>query len=330
MKISVIGDGGWGTTMAIHLAKMGHTVTIWGPFPAYLEEMAKKRVNRKFLPRIKFPKSIRFQPDINRAVQSSEYVFIAAPSHFLRSVIKKIHRKSLKLKHFIILTKGIDMKTSQLASEVIQDELGRVSTIALSGPCIAREIAAGIPTAVVIAGGSRVVRSRVRKLLSNRYFTVLESNDIVGVQLGGSLKNVIAIAAGILDGLGFGTNAKSVLLARGIAEIARLGRKMRARPVTFLGLSGLGDLATTSFSDLSRNHNLGKALGEGKALRQILKSTEMVVEGVDAAKAAHTLAKKYHVAMPITEATYSILYRGRDPQSIVKAVFHKHFTHETH
>lgn len=327
--ITVLGDGGWGTTIALHLARKGYRVILWGAFGAYLDEMRVSRENKKFLPGFHIPETVEFEADMGRAVAASDVVFLAMPSKFFRSVCAKLPKAAAGKKLFVILTKGIERGSLKLMSQVLEETVGRVRSVVVSGPCISREIAQEIPTAVVAASANKADRAKVRGILSSPAFTVLESPDAVGVQLGGSVKNVLAIAAGILDGLGYGSNIKSVLLARGISEIVRLGRKMRAKTETFLGLSGLGDLATTAFSIHSRNHGCGFELGKGAALKEVLSRSEMVVEGVETADSALALAKKLKVELPIVKAVVDVLHERRGPDAIVDAVMHKKFINES-
>lgn len=327
--ITILGDGGWGTTIALHLARKGYRVVLWGAFEPYLAEMRVSRENRKFLPGFTIPKTVEFEADIHRAVAASDVVFLAMPSKYFRPVLEKLKKSPVQKKLFVILTKGIERGSLLLMSGVLKDVLGRVRCVAVSGPCISREIAQQIPTAVVSASPSAADRARVRKILSSPAFTVLESPDAAGVQLGGSVKNVLAIAAGILDGLGYGSNIKSVLLARGISEIVRLGRKVKAKPQTFLGLSGLGDLATTAFSVHSRNHGCGVELGKGATLKDVLSRSEMVVEGVETADSALAMARKFRVEVPIIKAVVDVLHERRGPDAIVEAVMHKKFINES-
>lgn len=328
-KITILGDGGWGTTVALHLARKGYRVVLWGAFAEYLAEMRVSRENKKFLPGFHIPETVEFEADIERAAAASDIVFLAMPSKFFRPVLAKLKKSPVRNKLFVILTKGIERGTLLLMSDVLKDVLGPVRCVVVSGPCISREIAQEIPTAVVAASKSAADRAAVRKILSSPTFTVLENPDAAGVQLGGSVKNVLAIAAGILDGLGYGSNIKSVLLARGISEIVRLGRKLKARPETFLGLSGLGDLATTAFSIHSRNHGCGFELGKGAALKEVLSRSEMVVEGVETADSAIALAKKHRVELPIVKAVVDVLHERRGPDAIVDAVMHKKFINES-
>lgn len=319
-KITVLGDGGWGTTLALLLAGQGYTVKLWGAFPDYVEEMRKTRENRKFLPGFKIPERVEPAGDIHAAGAWADIIVLAPPSQHMRSVLRKISRDKIHKKVFVTLSKGIEIQSLKVMSQVIHEELGHVSLCVLSGPTIAREVAMKIPAAASIASSNRELLSRVRKIFMTDSFTLYESDDVLGVELGGSLKNVIAISAGIVGGLGFGSNTQAALFARGVAEMARLGYAMGARRETFMGLSGLGDLATTCLSPHSRNRSLGEEIGKGKKLKSILKGTEMVVEGVDTCQAAHKLAKKYKVSMPIVEAVHAILFRDHKPREAVEAL----------
>ncbi len=319
-KISVLGDGGWGTALAILLAQKGYPVQLWGAFPKYVEDVRKKRENFKFLPGFKIPESVFLSSDIRKAVLWADMIVLAVPSQYLRSVTQKVKKDKIHHKLFVTVAKGVETKTLKVMSQVIHDELGRVSLCVLSGPTIAREVAMKIPAAASVASTNPQNAAKVRKIFMTDYFSVFESDDVLGVELGGSLKNVIAISAGIVEGLGFGSNTQAALFARGVAEMARLGHAMGARRETFMGLSGLGDLATTCLSRHSRNRSLGEDIGKGKRLKHILKGTEMVVEGVETSKAAYKLAKRFKIAMPITEAVYNILFNNHDPREAVKAL----------
>lgn len=316
-KISIIGDGGWGTTLGVLLAKKSFDVTIWGAFPDYIDILRTSRENIKFLPGIKIPGSLKFTSLLGDALKGKELVVLAVPSQFMRSVLAKMKKLETSGKIFLSVTKGIENGTLKRMSEVVFDELGRCAIAALSGPTIALEVANGAPTTAVISSGDLELAKSVQAIFMTDRFRVYASNDITGVELGGSLKNIIAIAAGTIDALGFGTNCKAALLTRGLVEIVRLGVAMGARPETFYGLSGLGDLATTCISPYSRNRRLGEEIGKGKKLKDVLEETDMIVEGVATAKSAHDLAVKYKVEMPITNEIYKVLYENKDPKKAV-------------
>ncbi len=316
-NISVIGDGGWGTTLAILLSKKGYNVALWSAFPDYVKILRVKRVNTKFLPGIRIPSSINITSSLDDAIDNKELVVLAVPSQYMRSIVSRltVHRKTDKI--FVSVTKGIENKTLLRMSELIHELLGDVRFCVLSGPTIAHEVAQGIPATIVASSQILSLAKEVQAVFMTDRFRVYTNNDVAGVELGGSLKNIIAIAAGISDALSFGTNAKAALLTRGLVEMARLGRALGARGETFYGLSGLGDLATTCISPFSRNRQFGEAIGKGKALKDALKMSEMVVEGVATTESAHELSKKCRVEMPITAEIYKVLYEKKDPRIAV-------------
>jgi len=315
----VIGDGGWGTTLAILLSRKGCEVRLWSVFPEYAKFLSEKRENTKFLPGIPIPQEIVISSDIRAVLEGSEMVVLASPSHFMRGVVERLKDIDLSKKILVSVSKGIENKTLLRMSEVIREVLGKQIRLAvLSGPTIAPEVAQGLPAMAVVASDGEGLSKRVQDIFTTDHFGVYLSDDIIGVELGGSLKNVIAIAAGISDGLGFGTNTKAALFTRGLVEIARLGDKMGARVETFSGLSGMGDLVTTCLSPKSRNRWLGEEVGKGRSLEQVLKGTEMVVEGVKTALSALELGKIYKMGLPITQEVKAVLYDGKDPLLAVK------------
>lgn len=307
--IAILGDGAWGTTLGILLAEKGHSVIIWGAFSDYVTEMAISRENRKFLPGIQIPSSVEFSADLHHVVHVADMVVLAVPSQYLQGILKKIKKICDSKKPFVSVVKGIDPRTFMTMSEIIHKELGPVPLTVLSGPTIAIEVARHVPTTAVAASKSKVLAARVQDIFSCDYFRVYTNHDVKGVELCGSVKNVIALACGICDGLGFGTNTKAAILTRGLVEMTRLGRAFKAKPDTFVGLTGLGDLATTCFSTNSRNRYVGEELGKGRTIQDILASMNSVAEGVHTAKAVHGLAKKLKIEMPITEAVYNIIFK---------------------
>lgn len=318
-KISVLGDGGWGTTLAIHLANKGSSVRLWGAFPEYLKELDKKRENVKFLPSVKIPATIKIVPDLAESVDKADIIVLAVPSKFMREVVEKLRTAKERYKDTIILSvaKGIEKKTLKRMSEIIAELLADAKIAVLSGPSIAYEVACGQPTSVVVASDASKTSTYVQDIFISNDLRIYTTSDITGVELGGALKNPIAIAAGISDGLNLGSNAKASLITRGVVEIKRLGIAMGARQETFNGLSGIGDLITTCISPRSRNRLLGEQLGKGRKLNDILKDTEMVVEGVETTLAALELAKGYKVDMPITRGVYSALFENKPPKDIL-------------
>lgn len=320
-RVTVVGDGGWGTTLAIHLSHLGHQVAWWGAFPDYLKVLASKRENVKYLPGVPIPKTVRIVPDLCAAVTPSQILVLAVPSQHMRSVARKLCNIPLKGKVLVSVAKGIEQRSLKRMSEVLKDELPGARLAVLSGPNIAFEIAAGQPASAVVASDRSADAITVQRMLLSERFRVYTSADVAGVELGGALKNPIAIAAGISDGLGFGSNAKAALITRGIAEMARLGTALGAKPATFWGLSGLGDLITTCIS--GRNHWLGEQLGKGHTLKQVLGSTPMVIEGVDTCRAALALARLRGIELPIMQQVHAILFQGRTPKTALQRLMRR-------
>ncbi|MGE4357432.1 MAG: NAD(P)H-dependent glycerol-3-phosphate dehydrogenase [Candidatus Omnitrophota bacterium] len=318
MHIGILGDGGWGTALAILLAKKGYSVGLWGYFADYLDILERKRENIKFLPGIKIPSSVRIIKDINNIIDNFSIIVIAIPSKYLRFVIQDFSSFNFEKKIVLSVVKGLEENSYLRPSEIIQSVLGKVKLAVLSGPSIAREVAQDIPTAVVIASQDMDMAKKLQKIFSTETFRVYVHSDVVGVELGGALKNIIAIACGISDGLGFGTNTKSALLNRGLVEMIRLGVSLGAKPETFWGLSGMGDLVTTCFSPYSRNRGVGERIGKGEKIKKIMHKMEMVAEGVLTTRAAYELAKRLNVEVPITEQVYKVLYEHKSPRKAVK------------
>ena len=301
------------------LDRKGLPVTLWEHFPKDFERLVKQRGNPDKLPELKLADSIRVTDDLQDAVESSRLLVIAIPSQFVRSVLTHIGDKTGHLRGVVSLAKGIEKKTLKRMSEVILDEtpLALDNIIALSGPSHAEEVIRDMPTTVVAAGASKELVAQVQELFSDNNFRVYMCHDLVGVELGGSLKNIIAIAAGIADGLGMGDNTKGALMTRGMAEITRLGISMGADPETFAGLSGMGDLVTTCISRHSRNRWVGERIGKGEKLDEILRKMKMVAEGVDTTRSGYQLARLHLVEMPITEAVYNVLFENVAPAEAV-------------
>lgn len=316
-NIAVLGDGGWGTTLAILLSGKGFDVTVWGVFPDYITLLKEQHENIKFLPGVKIPEKVKLTSSLGEALRGKELVVLAVPSQFMRGVLMMVKMEDVSGKAFVSVTKGIENSTLKRMSEIINEVLGKQKVAVLSGPTIALEVANGVPTTAVVSSEDAIFAKTVQDIFMTDRFRVYAANDVIGVEMGGSLKNIIAIAAGASDGLGFGANAKAALLTRGLVEIVRLGAAMGARKETFYGLSGLGDLTTTCVSQYSRNRWLGEEIGKGKKLKEILKETDMVVEGVTTTKSAFDLAKKYKVDMPITSEIYRVLYENKDPKQAV-------------
>ncbi len=316
-RIAVIGDGGWGTALALVLHRNGHHVRIWGPFPEYIEQIRAREENEKFLPGIPCPAALVWTADHATAVAEAELVILAIPSKFYREVVQAF-RPHLP-PHIIVtsVTKGLDKDTHHRMTETAAQLLPDHPLVALSGPSHAEEVARGVPTAVVAASTVEAAAVAVQEAFNSDVFRVYTSDDIIGVELGGALKNVIAIAAGVSDGIGFGDNSKAALITRGLAEMTRLGVALGAQPITFSGLSGMGDLIVTCGSQLSRNRRVGEALGRGDKLEQILQRTEQVAEGVWNCANARALAGDIGIDVPITEEVYAIVHEGKNPRDAV-------------
>lgn len=318
-KLAIIGDGGWGTALSLVLSQKGLNVSLWGVFKDYIESVAGTRENVKFLKGIKIPQSVNITASLEEALNRADAVLLAIPSKYFRSVLGNLKKVSRKETVYISATKGIESGTLLRMSEVAGEVLGQdIKVVAVSGPSIAVEVAQGLPTTLVAACDDAELAKKVQDILMCPALRVYTTTDVVGVELGGSLKNIVAIAAGMSDSLGFGTNTKAAILTRGLAEISRLGTAMGAKQETFSGLSGLGDLITTCISPYSRNRWFGEMLGEGKKADDIIKQTEMVVEGVTTAKSAYELSKRYKIEMPITREVYEIIYNGKSPKDVVK------------
>jgi len=314
-KIAIIGDGGWGTTLAILFHNAGHKVGLWSVSKNYAKILDKTRINRKFLPGVKIPQDIEITSS-EKALKGSDIYIIAIPCQFLRKSLKKFI--GIIRGDTVSVVKGIENKNLKRPSEIISEVLDKIKLSVLSGPTIAYEVVRGMPATCVVASLYENLAQELQKIFSTDRFRVYTSSDIIGVETAGALKNIIAIAAGISDGLGFGINTKAAILTRGLVEIARLGVAMGAKKETFNGLSGVGDLATTCMSFHSRNRWLGEEIGKGAKLKEILKKTNMVVEGVATTRSAYELAKKYYVEMPITEQIYKVLYQGKNPKEAVR------------
>jgi len=317
MNITIIGAGGFGTTISILLAEKGHSVKLWANFPELAFELNKNRENKDFLPGFIIPDNIKICSDLGESVDSSELIIIAIPSKYFRNCISELSRViDTSKKYFLSLTKGIDDKNFKLMSDVFFEVFSegiRERFMVLSGPNLAVEIARKVPTSSVIAGWSLKTVEKIQKVMSTEYFRIYSGNDPIGVQIGGAYKNVIAIAAGICDGLEFGNNTKASLISRGLAEMVRFGVEAGALPHTFYGLSGMGDLVATSYSPLSRNRTFGEKIGRGENPNLLQKNSKMVIEGAVNVRAFYESAKKKEVESPIVDTVYRILYEDLSP-----------------
>jgi glycerol-3-phosphate dehydrogenase (NAD(P)+) len=320
-KIAVIGGGSWGTTLACLLCEKGHRVSLWVFEEDLAERMRQTRVNNLYLPGSVLPDDLDITHDLGWSADGADIILVVTPSHVTRGILQKLSGHVKDGACFVSATKGIENDTLMTMAEVMEDVLPKsfgARASFLSGPSFAREVIRKMPTAVSVASRDPATARRIQAAFNTDYFRVYTNPDVIGVELGGALKNVIAIAAGCSDGLGFGHNTRAALITRGLAEIARLGVAMGANPLTFSGLSGMGDLVLTCTGELSRNRTVGYKLGEGMKLDDILAEMKMVAEGVKTTKSAYGLSRKYSVSMPITEQVHALLYDGKEPKRVVR------------
>ena len=309
MNVSVFGSGAWGTALGLVLHRGGHQVTLWGHDPKHLDEIRQTGRNERALPGVEIPREWRIESDFARALAASECAIVAVPSKAIRVIAPQLKDYERVV---VSVTKGIEFETGLTMCGVLRACAPRAQIAALSGPSLALEVARGIPTAIVAASPDSAIATLVQQLFHRPAFRVYTSTDLVGVELGGALKNVVAIAAGIGDGLGFGDNSKAALLTRAAAEVRRLGVACGAQAETFAGLSGFGDLIVTCFSKLSRNRTLGEHLGRGEKLSDLLAKAAHVSEGYPTARSARALARQHQVSTPIIDETYAVLYEGKN------------------
>lgn len=326
VSVAVIGAGSWGTALAALLAAKGGGVTLWCLERAVADEINRNRHNPLYLSDISLPDGLRAETDLSHVVATHAILVMVVPTPFIRQVLQSISTVVRDDTRFVYASKGVEVETLALVSDIHTDVLGQAwadRACFLSGPSFAREVLQQQPTAVAIAGTHPDVVQEIQTLFHTPVFRTYRSDDVVGVELGGALKNIIALAAGMSDGLGFGHNARAALITRGLAEMTRLGLRMGAKAETFAGLSGLGDLLLTATSTLSRNHTVGSRIGRGETLEQIQSSMHEVAEGVKTTLSVHRLAHNMGVDMPITQAVHDILYRDRDPRAMVKALMER-------
>lgn len=331
MRLGVIGAGGWGTALAKVLADNCHDVVLWARETEIVDEINQRHQNSQFLSGVNLPEKLVATNLLEQAVLDRQALVMAVPSQWVRSMAKQvsafIHPEAL----VVNVAKGLEITSQKRLTEVLEEELPVPDEhiVALSGPNHAEEVARGVPSATVVASPNQGVAETVQDLFMNAQFRVYTNADRTGVELGGALKNIIALAGGITDGLGFGDNTKAALITRGIAEMARLGAALGALPQTFAGLSGLGDLFVTASSRHSRNNWAGREIGSGRSPQEVLSSTPMVVEGAPTSKAAYLLSKKLKVEMPITTKVYEVLYEGASPLKGVSELMARVRTHES-
>lgn len=317
-KVSVIGAGSWGTALALVLYTNGHEVTVWSVIESEIEMLKTKRENVSKLPGVKLPENILFTTDLKEAIEGKDMLVLAVPSVYTRSTARSMKPFVQQGQIVVNVAKGIEETTLMTLVEIIEEEISQAEVAVLSGPSHAEEVGRGLPTTCVVGAHSRQTAEYIQNIFMNESFRVYTSPDILGIELGGSLKNVIALAAGMADGLGYGDNTKAALITRGIAEIARLALAMGAKYETVSGLTGIGDLIVTCASMHSRNRRAGILIGQGKTMQEAMDEVQMVVEGVYSAKAAVGLAEKYQIPMPIIEQVNQILFYDKPVKEAVQ------------
>ena len=316
-NVGIIGAGSWGTALSVLLHDNGHSVTVWSIDESEVKMLDEKREHLLKLPGVKLPDDMVFTGDMERAVQGKDFLVLAVPSVYTRGTARSMKPYVADGQIIVDVAKGIEESTLKTLSQQIREEIPQADVAVLSGPSHAEEVGRKLPTTCVIGAKTRKTAEYLQSMFISKVFRVYTSPDILGIELGGSLKNVIALAAGIADGLGYGDNTKAALITRGIAEIARLGVKMGGKIESFVGLTGIGDLIVTCASVHSRNRKAGYLIGQGRSMQEAMDEVKMVVEGVYSAKAAAKLAEQYDVSMPIVEEVNAVLFDGKDPARAV-------------
>jgi glycerol-3-phosphate dehydrogenase (NAD(P)+) len=328
--VAVLGSGSWGTALAVHLARTGHRTILWGIETAELEAMARDRVNQRYLPGVTLPPGLEIEHDFGRAVGQAGQLLVVVPSHAFREVLEKLRPLLEPGQRVAWATKGFELATGKLPHQVADEVLGPgVATAVLSGPTFAKEVGAGLPSAMTVASRDEAYAMELARSLSGANFRAYASGDMTGVEVGGAVKNVLAIGAGISDGLGYGANTRVALITRGLAEMMRLGVALGAERDTFMGLAGLGDLVLTCTDDQSRNRRCGLALAAGRSAAEAQAGIGQVVEGVLAARAVREVALRLGVDMPISEQIYRVLYEGAPVKQAVAALMGRTVKAET-
>lgn len=327
-KVCVLGAGSWGTALSRVLAVNGHAVTIWSIDAAEVEMLKNCHEQKDKLPGVILPENIEVTGDMEEAVRDRDMIVIAVPSPFVRSTSKTLATYYKEGQVIVNVAKGIEEDTLMTMSDIICDEIPQATVAVLSGPSHAEEVGRDIPTTIVAGAKNREVAGFVQDMFMNSVFRVYTSPDVIGIELGGSVKNVIALAAGIIDGLGYGDNTKAALMTRGVAELMRLAQAMGGSLETIAGLAGMGDLIVTCTSNHSRNHNAGYLIGQGKSYKEAMQEVKMVVEGVYSAKAALKLSQKYNISMPIIEAVNKVLFEGMQAKDAAISLFNREKTSE--
>ena len=317
-KIGIIGAGSWGIALSVLLHNNGHTITVWSALPQEIEQLKACHEHKEKLPGVKLAEDILFTTDLSNAVKEMDILVLAVPSSFTRETAHRMAGFVENGQIIVNVAKGIEEATLMTLSQVIEDEIPQADVAVLSGPSHAEEVGKGIPTTIVVGASSRATAEKIQNIFMSDVFRVYTSPDVLGIELGAALKNVVALAAGIADGLGYGDNTKAALITRGMAEISRLGMAMGGKFETFSGLSGIGDLIVTCASMHSINRRAGILIGQGKTMEEAMAEVKMVVEGVFSTKAAMALAEKYHVELPIIEQVHEVLFCGKAAADAVK------------
>ncbi len=317
-KITVLGTGGWGTALSLVLHSKGHNVTLWGSTPDYVELLTNQRENIKYLKGIEIPTDLNITSDIEASQKDTDLIVVAIPTPYVRKTLQPFTNHYIPGTPIVSVIKGIENETLMRGSEILKDVLGGPPIALLLGPSHAEEVARKLPTTVVVTSEDIELATKIQEIFITDYFRVYTNSDVVGVEIGTSVKNVIAIAAGICDGLGFGDNSKAALITRGLAETMRLGVAMGGQRDTFSGLAGLGDLITTCVSPYGRNRLVGELIAKGKKLSQVLEEMDQIAEGILTTKSVCKLAKKFNVEMPITQEIFNVLYNDKGPMTAVK------------
>lgn len=328
-KVTFIGGGSFGISLAILLANKGNEVSIYDRDSTVVDDININRRNDKFIKDLNVPKNVTAYNDLENAIVNTKYVVLAVPSHIIRTASKSLSTRIPKDVPIVCIAKGIEEGTNKTLVEVIEDELPNPIVI-LSGPSHAEEVAFGIPTTVLTTSRDMKYAEEIQDLFMTKNFRVYTNDDLIGVEIGGAVKNVIALAAGVCDGIGYGDNTKAALMTRGMAEIVRVGLKMGGKIETFLGLTGMGDLIVTCTSKHSRNRNAGYMIGKGKSVEEATKEVGMVVEGIKACKAFYELKEKLDIEMPITDALYRVIFEGRNPKEVVSELLQRDKKSEIH
>ena len=317
-NVGVLGAGSWGTALALLLHKNGHHVTVWSISKEEVEMLSKEREHKSKLPGVKLPEEMQFTNVLEEAIQGKNFMVLAVPSPFTRATARNMKSYVAENQIIVDVAKGIEEDTLMTLSQQIHEEIPQADVAVLSGPSHAEEVGRGLPTTCVVGAKTKKTAEYLQEAFMNEVFRVYTSPDMLGIELGGALKNVIALAAGIADGLGYGDNTKAALITRGIAEIARLGVAMGGKMESFTGLTGIGDLIVTCASVHSRNRRAGILIGQGKTMEEAMEEVKMVVEGVYSTKSAVKLAEKYNVSIPIIEQVNAVLFEGKNPGDAVK------------